>query len=67
MKDKAITWEVVLVLDQVKLNVYTMYRENIAANFSSKIMACIIEEHISMEESKNEWFDNMFLHSKYKK
>jgi hypothetical protein len=22
-------------------------------------MACIIEEHISMEESKNEWFDNM--------
>ena len=59
MKDKAITWEVVLVLDQVKLNVYAMYREKIAANFSNKIMACIIEEHISMEESKNEWFDNM--------
>jgi hypothetical protein len=59
IKDKAITWEVVLVLDQVKLNVYTMYREKIAADISSKIMACIIEEHISMEESKNEWFDNM--------
>jgi hypothetical protein len=32
-----------------------MYREKIAADFSNKIMACIIEEHISMEESKNEW------------
>ena len=58
MKDKAITWEVP-VLDQVKLNVYAMDNEKMAADISSKIMACIIKEKISMEESKNEWFKNM--------
>jgi hypothetical protein len=59
MKDKVITWEVVPVLDQVKLNVYAMDNEKMAADISSKIMACIIEEKIAMEESKNEWFRNM--------
>jgi hypothetical protein len=59
IKDKAITWEVVPVLDQVKLNVYAMDKEKMEADISSKIMACIIKEKISMEESKNEWFKNM--------
>jgi len=59
MKDKAITWEVVLVHDQVKLNVYAMNKEKMAADYSCKIMACITEEKISMEESKTEWFINM--------
>ena len=59
MKDKVITWEVVPVLDQVKLNVYAMDNEKMAADISSKIMACIIEKKIAMEESKNEWFKNM--------
>jgi hypothetical protein len=59
MKDKAITWEVVVVADQSKLNVYAMDKEKMAADYSIKIMACIIEERVSTEESKKGWFKNM--------
>ena len=59
MNDKPITWEVVVVHDQFKLNVYAMDKEKMAVDYSSNIMACITEEKVSMEESKDEWFRNM--------
>ena len=59
MKDKTITWEVGVVHDQSKLNVYAMDKEKMAAKYSIKIMACITEERVSTEESKKGWFKNM--------
>lgn len=53
-----VTWDVVEVADQARLNVFSFDKKE-ADEMIKKVMACIVEERVKVQETGLSWFQNL--------